>query len=57
MSSLLSNLVVNLSGRLHSNKCTNCKSFIEYNSIEYRNVNQKHKKHFDKDLIKRFANI
>ena len=38
MSSLLSNLNDNLSKVLHSKKCTNCKSFIEYNSIEYINL-------------------
>ena len=38
MSSLLSNLNDNLSKVLHSKKCTNCESFIEYNSIEYINL-------------------
>ena len=33
MSSTLSNLVDNLSDTLHSDKCTDCKSYLDYMSI------------------------
>ena len=48
MSSSLSSLVDNLSEGLHSDKCTDCKSYLDY---------KKKKKDFNKELIKRFANI
>ena len=64
MSSSLSNLVNNLSDRLHSDKCTDCKSYLDYMSIKddqliFRcfDCKKKYKKAFNKELFKRFANI
>ena len=37
MLSSLSSAVVNLSGGLHNNKCKDCKSCLEYNSIKIIN--------------------
>ena len=34
MSTSLSNLVDNLSDRLHSDKCTDCKSYLDYMLIK-----------------------
>ena len=63
MSSLLSSLVDILSEGLHNDKCTDCKSCFEYIKIEENllifngpKCNKKYKKHFNKYLIKRFAN-
>ena len=63
MSSSLSNLVDNFSEGLH-NKCTDYKSCLQYNLIEDNQLifncpkcNKNGKKHFNNDLIKRFANI
>ena len=47
MSSLLSNLIGTLSKELHSDQCMDCKSCLDYIS---------HKKEFNKELIKIFAN-
>ena len=62
MSSSLSNLVHNLSEGLHSDKCTDCKSCLDYMSVKddqliFRSFECKenYKKGFNKDLIKRFA--
>ena len=68
MSSSLSNLVDNLPDRLHSDHCTDCKSWLDYMSIKsnqliFRCFDCKkiyiyiYKKDFNKGLIKRFANI
>ena len=64
MSSLLSNLVDNLSDGLHSAKCTNCKSYLDYmitrdDQLIFRcfECKKNYKKDFNNELIKRFANI
>ena len=64
MSSLLSNLADNLSEGLHNDKCTDCKSCLEYMSIKNNQLilrcfdcKKNHKKDFNKELIKIFANI
>ena len=64
MSNSLSNLVDNLSEGLHSDKCIDCKSCLDY-MITKNNLlisrcfecKKNYKKDFNKDLIKRFANI
>ena len=64
MSSSLLNLVDNLSDGLHNIKCTDCKSYLEYISIEEdellifncQKCSKNHKKHFNKELINKFAN-
>ena len=60
MSSSLSD---NLSEGLHSDKCTDCKSFLDYMSVNDDQLifrcfecKKNYKKDFDEDLIKRFAN-
>ena len=64
MSSSLSSLVDNLSEGLHNYKCTYCKSYLDYISTEEKllifnclKYSKNYKKHFNKDLIRRFANI
>ena len=64
MSSSLSNLVENLSEGLHSDKCTDCKSCLDYmitkdDQLIFRRFECKknYKKGFNKELIKRFENI
>ena len=64
MSSSLSSLVHNLSEGLHSDKCTDCKSCLDYmitkdEQLIFRCFENKtnYKKDFNKELIKRFANI
>ena len=64
MSSLLSNLADNLSEGLHNDKGTDCKSCLEYMSIKNNQLilrcfdcKKNYKKDFNKELIKRFANI
>ena len=64
MSSSLSNLADNLSERLHNDKCTDCKSYLDYMSIKddqliFRcfDCKKNYKKDFNKELIKRFANM
>ena len=64
MSSLLSSLVDNLSEGLHCDKCIDCKSCLDYMSIKddkltFRcfDCKNNYKKDFNKELIKRFANI
>ena len=55
MSSSLSNLVDNLSNRLYSDKCTDCKSYLDYMSIEDDQLIFRcfdFKKNNKKDLIK-----
>ena len=64
MSSSLSSLVDNLSEGYHSDKCKDCKSYLDYMSTKddqciFRCFECKkyYKKDFNKDLIKRFASI
>ena len=64
MSSSSSNLVDNLSEGLHSDKCTDCKSYLDYMTTKdeqsiFRCFECKkyYDKDFNKELIKRFANI
>ena len=64
MSSSLSSIVDNLSEGLHSDKCTDCKSFLDYmitkdDQLIFRcfECKYKYKKDFNEELIKRFANI
>ena len=64
MSSSLGNLVDNLSDRLHSDKCTDCKAYLDYMPIKddqliFRcfDCSKNYKKDFNKELFKRFANI
>ena len=69
MSSSLSSLVDNLSEGLHSDKCTDCKSCLDYmitkddqqscTQLIFRcfECKKNYKKNFNKELIKRFANI
>ena len=64
MSSYLFKLVNNLSEVIHSNKCVNCKCYLDYVQItkneklllKYFNCNNYYKKKFNKDLIKKFKN-
>ena len=63
MSSSLLNLVDNLSDGLHNIKCRDCKSYLEYISIEKDELlmftclkcSKNHIKHFNKELINKFA--
>ena len=64
MSSSLSSLVDNLSEGLHSDKCTDCKSCLDYmitkdDQLIFRcfECKKNYKKDVNKELIKRFANI
>ena len=64
MSRSLSNLVDNLSEQLHCDKCIFCKSYLDYmitkdDQLIFRcfECKKNYKKDFNKDLIKRFANI
>ena len=64
MSSLLSSLVDNLSEGLHSDKCTDCKSSLDYMIIKddqlifrYFKCKNNYKKDLNKEFIKRFENI
>ena len=63
MSSSLSNLVDNLSEELHNNRCTDCKSCLDYMSVDEQLIfrcfecKKNFKKNFNNELIKRFANI
>ena len=64
MSSSLSNLVDNLSEGLHSGKCTDCKSCLDYmitkgDQLIFRCFERRknYKKDLNNELIKRFANI
>ena len=63
MSSSLSSLVDNLTEGLHNDKCTDCKSCLDYMLIKDNQLifkclkcNKNHNKEFNKDLIKGFAN-
>ena len=64
MSSSLSNLADNLPDGLHSDKCTDCKSYLYYMTTKGEQLifrcfecKKNYKKKFNKELIKRFANI
>ena len=64
MSSPLSNLADNLSEGLHSDKCTDCKSYLDYMTTKDEQLifrcfecKRNYEKDFKKELIKRFANI
>ena len=64
MSTSLSNLINNLSEGFHSDKCTDCKSCLDYvitkdEKLIFRcfKCKKNYKKDFNKELIKRFANI
>ena len=63
ISSPLSSLVDKLSGGLHNDKCTDCNFSLKYISAKDEllifkclKCSKNHKKHFNKYLIKRFAN-
>ena len=62
MLSSLSKLVDNLSEGIHNNKCSDCKSNLDYIKtknekliLEFYNCKQRYRKKFNKELIKRFA--
>ena len=64
MSSSLSNLADNLPEGPHSGKCADCKSCLDYmiikdDQLSFRcfECKKNYKKEFNKELIKRFANI
>ena len=64
MSSSLSILVENLSEGIHSDKCTDCKSCFDYmmfkdDQLIFRcfECKKNYKEDFNKELIKRLANI
>ena len=64
MSTSLSNLVNNLSEGVHSDKCTDCKSFLDYMTPKHEQLifrcfecKKSYEKDFTQELIKRFANI
>ena len=64
MSTSLSNLVNNLSEGVHNDKCTDCKSFLDYMTPKHEQLifrcfecQKSYEKDFTQELIKRFANI
>ena len=64
MLSSLSNLADNLSEGLHCDKCTDCKSSLDYMSVKDDQLifrcfecKKNYKKDFNKELIKRFTNM
>ena len=64
MSTSISNLVDNLSEGVHSDKCRKCKSYLHYMKTKDEKLifwcfecKKNYKKDFNKELIKRFANI
>ena len=64
MSTSLSNLVNNLSEGVHNDKCTNCKSCLDYMTTKDEQLifrcfrcKKNYEKDFNKELIQRFANI
>ena len=64
MLSSLSNLVDNLSGGLRSDKCTDEESYLDYMTTKDEQLifrcfecKKNYEKDFNKELIKRFANI
>ena len=63
MSTLLSNLVNNLSEGLHNDKCIDCKSCLDYMTTKDEQLifrcfrcKKNYEKNFNKELIQRFAN-
>ena len=64
MSTLLSNLVINLSEGLHNGRCTDCKSYLDYMTTKDEQLifrcfrcKKNYEKFFNKELIQRFGNI
>ena len=64
MSASLSNLVNNLSDGFHNDKCTYCKSCLDYVTTKDKQLifrcfwcKNNYEKEFNKELIQRFANI
>ena len=64
MSSSLSSLVDNLSGRFYNNECMNCDSYLDYtrtknNTLFFKcfKCKGRYRKDFDEDLIKVLASI
>ena len=64
MSSLLSNLVDNLTEGIHNDKWTDCKSYYDYLLIKDDQLifrclkcNKNNNKEFNEDLIERFVSI
>ena len=64
MSNSLSSLVDNFSEGIHSDKCTDCKSCLDYMMFKddqlifrFFECKMNYKKEFNKELIKRSANI
>ena len=62
MSTSLSSLVDNLSDGLHCNKCTDCKSSLDYMKFEdpqlifkCKNCHKTYSRDFNKELINRFS--
>ena len=62
MPTSLSGLVDNLSEKAHGNKCTDCKSCLDFISVKndqlifkFVKCNKNHNKNLDKDLINRFG--
>ena len=60
----VSSLVTNLSEGLHNDRCTDCKSYLDYMATKDEKLifrcfecKKNYKKDFNKELIKRFANI
>ena len=64
MSSSLPNLVDNLPEGIHGDKCTDCKSYLDYMTTKdeqlifrYFECKKDYEKDFNKELTKRFANL
>ena len=64
MSSSLPNLVDNLPEGIHGDKCTDCKSYLDYMTTKdeqlifrYFECKKDYEKDFHKELAKRFANL
>ena len=64
MSTSLSKLVDNLSEGIHSNRCVDCKSFLDYMKTKDEKLifrcftcKKNYEKDFNKELIERFADI
>ena len=64
MSTSLSKLVNNLSEGVHNDKCTYCKSYLDYMATKGEQLifrcfrcKKNYEKDFNKELIQRFANI
>ena len=64
MSTSLSNLVSNLSGGIHNDRCIDCKSYLDYMTTKDGQLilrcfrwKKNYEKDFNKELIQRLANI